>query len=196
MKLLYLIGPPGVGKTTGLRRALDGSVFREVIRRPFHHEAWFPHPGEMDAPAGYTLGVHDAPGGFAGTDALPMNVQPRVLGWLFDLSSPPTDRVVVGEGDRLANMKFLLPARNQGWKVTVCRLTGSPEALQARRDARGSNQDRTWIKGRETKVENLARAAHDAGIPVDVIDTTDLDVSGVAARLAEYDEVKRLNGTA
>ena len=65
-EMVYVIGAPGVGKSTSVKRALPppmmeyGSPFAHAVMR-----------------GGTMLGVLREP--FGGTDALPLDVQPRVI---------------------------------------------------------------------------------------------------------------------
>ena len=90
--LVYVVGYPGCGKTTAMRGAL-WSIDKEVERKPCAHTIY---------PSGLVeLGCEKDI--YGGTDALPMNVQPTVVKWMKDVDIP----VIVAEGDRLANRKFL-----------------------------------------------------------------------------------------
>jgi GTPase SAR1 family protein len=138
--MLYVIGEPGVGKTTLLRRALAGSE-PEIIEQPVPHTRY---PGGLVA-------IGRERGTFSGTDALCMSIQPRALEWLNTLDAP----AVIAEGDRLGNAKFIEAARAQGWTVTIALITAPEEVIIERRAERGSNQNPSWLEGRRTKVNNL-----------------------------------------
>lgn len=155
-ELLYLIGEPGSGKTS-LFAALTAGLEPEHIAKPFAHTLW-PAGGEFIAELGPRR-----EGGFAGTDGLSMSAMPVVLDWLTWGCS--YDRVI-GEGDRLASMKFFDGAEAAGWRVTVLNIACPPEVLSERRAARAAalgvpEQDATWVKGRETKYANLAERANE-----------------------------------
>lgn len=89
--------------------------------------------------------------GFSGTDALGMSVITRVEPWLADLEAP----VLFGEGDRLANARFFRAAQARG-PLEVVLLEDPAGLASARRAQRGSNQKPAWLRGRESKVFNLA----------------------------------------
>jgi energy-coupling factor transporter ATP-binding protein EcfA2 len=146
--LLYLIGQPGSGKSTLADAILSGLSFVEHDR-PFAHRL-YPDAALVE------LGAHRD--SFSGTDALPMNVQPKVVDWLARKRIP----YVLGEGDRLANRKFLDAAVAAGWRVNVAYLSVGADVAEKRRLARASSlgvapQDASWVKGRVTKARNLAR---------------------------------------
>jgi hypothetical protein len=94
-------------------------------------------------------------GGFSGTDALSMSVQPKVEDWM---RTAPYE-LVLGEGDRLGNVKFLSAMLNLNWRVNVAHLIASPDLLDIRCAERGSNQSATWRSGRATKVRRVGEWA-------------------------------------
>jgi hypothetical protein len=144
--LLYVIGQPGSGKSTLVAGLTDG-LDPAVETKPFAHTLW--RPGVVE------LGCRRDT--FSGTDALGMSVQPKALAWLA-----ATDvQFVLGEGDRLGNLSFLTAARDLGWHVVVLRLTVSAAVAEHRRLSRAAAlgtkpQDATWLKGRVSKVRNVA----------------------------------------
>jgi len=150
VKLFYLIGEPGAGKSTLMAKMTEGLIpYQE--RKPFGHTLWTSHRS-----AAVELGVRRE-GGFGGTDSLSMSVQPMVLDWL------PTVSVydVFGEGDRLANGKFFTGVSAMEIDLTVAYLEVPPELAEERRAKRAAElgtktQDAKWVAGRRTKVLRLA----------------------------------------
>lgn len=145
--LLYLIGQPGAGKSS-LAAALTDGIDWDEEERPFAHRIARLH-GIVE------LGAHRD--SFSGTDALPMNVQPKVVEWLRD-EGP---HLVLGEGDRLANDKFFAAAVALGWNVRLAYLSVPASVAEDRRLARaaalGSDpQNPSWVQGRITKSRRLA----------------------------------------
>jgi hypothetical protein len=110
---------------------------------------------------------------FSGTDALAMDVQPKVLAWLG--ATPHT--TVVAEGDRLANSMFFGAVQRLGWALTVACLATPDDLAGMRRAARGSTQHEAWLRGRATKVGRLAqqwvhpRWMLDGGLPLALLAT-------------------------
>lgn len=157
--LLYVLGIPGAGKTTVMRAAL-GPWNRVLRTDPFAHELLVESDSITLATgrrSGRVIGAHLGydrhP--FGGTDTLPMNVQPRVIEWLATAPHP----VIVGEGDRLGNAKFL-DAAAKFCDVTTVLLDCDPDrAARRRQDRSGRVQNPSWVAGRETKVTNLAARA-------------------------------------
>lgn len=149
MKLVYLVGVPGSGKTTALDAAVDLLAIDppEVVREPVPHVRYGPL---------WYLGVRRE--AFGGTDALSMSISPKAVAWLPEVDA----RVLVGEGDRLATPKFLLaaPQRTVIWLDTPVKLCRERAAARAAALGR-PEQEMSWWKGRVTKVTNLvARVPH------------------------------------
>jgi predicted ABC-type transport system involved in lysophospholipase L1 biosynthesis ATPase subunit len=147
--LLYLIGQPGSGKSTLAAALTDGLDWIESTH-PFAHRACL-------APGGTVVELGARREKFSGTDALSMNVQPKVVEWLG--SSAPG--LVLGEGDRLANDKFFKKAMGLGWNVRLAYLAVPSAVAEERRLARAAAlgadpQGPVWVKGRVTKNRRLA----------------------------------------
>jgi ribose 1,5-bisphosphokinase PhnN len=124
-------------------------------------------------------------GAFSGTDGLSLGINPRAIAWLSEDWLCPY-RLVIAEGDRLANPAFIDAVR-QHWALQVIVLTGPAEAAQ-RRLSRGTTQNESWVKGRITKVQNLAAAYGDAFVDASgsVDDTVELLRSAMFSEWLEY----------
>lgn len=155
-ELTYFIGQPGCGKTT-LITALTDNELAWVVK------------GTKLAP---THTVYDridvaqigaARADFGGTDILPMSIQPLAVAWMAN-GAPDQ---VFAEGDRLANDKFFQAVTDQGWSLKVVYINVSDATAAQRRAERGSNQNPTWLKGRQTKVARLASKWIDNVIEID-----------------------------
>lgn len=147
MRVMYIIGEPGAGKSTLMRAIFEGVPSVQVAARVPHIA--YHRTGHASAAQ---LGK-ERENGFGGTDAMAMSIQPKVLAWLASEPYP----LIVAEGDRLGNDKFFREVRDQGHKLDVVLLGVPPEYAAERRARRGSTQDDTWLKGRQTKVTNLAQ---------------------------------------
>jgi len=159
VNLLYIIGEPGVGKSTLMAELVKGRR-RRLMTKPFAHTVY---------EGGLVQLGRERSTGFSGTDALSMSVSPQAIAALESGAWPR----VLGEGDRLAHAKFFDAAKAAGYDLEVILLEAPKFVLTKRRQARGSNQDPTWLQGRATKVQNVAEKyatmAIDATLPVAMI---------------------------
>lgn len=146
MRLIYLFGVPGSGKTS-VFEALTREWTGELIEKPFAHIVY--SNGVIQ------LGKNRKP--FGGTDTLSMAVQPMAVSFLK--SQRP--KIVLAEGDRLANGKFFEAAREIGYQLCLWYLDTPMSLAEARREQRGASQNEIWLKGRERKVLNLLRKWED-----------------------------------
>jgi hypothetical protein len=146
MKVLYVIGLPGSGKTSMVEAALEMTCMppKPMLEEPVPHtryDDWLWHIGKP----------RDA---FGGTDTLSMGIQPTAIRWVGDIDGECD--VLLGEGDRLANDGFFAACPN----LTIIYLD-TPLWLARQRGADRAEslgrkpQDASWWKGRVTKVDNL-----------------------------------------
>jgi hypothetical protein len=144
-KILTLSGRPGTGKTTLFREFMKDYVWEEVEPvklLPCHYCE------ELDL---YVLGKYEDGEVFAGTDRLSMAVGPVATEFVKSTKSN-----VMFEGDRLTSQKFfdaLIELRDTELKMIVISI---PEnVFKERYEERGSEQNETFLKGRETKIANI-----------------------------------------
>lgn len=156
MNLLYIIGPPGVGKSTLVAELVRGRK-RRVKTEPFAHTVY---------EGGLVQLGRERGNGFSGTDVLSMSVSPQAIAMLQSGAWPN----IIAEGDRLSHAKFFDAAKEAGYHVDVVLLTAPQFVLTKRRQERGSDQDPNWLAGRDTKARNVAQAYAtrmlDATLPV------------------------------
>ena len=141
MKLIYLIGLPGCGKSTVMKEFM--SRYNDwVTNRPIDlldsHTS-----GELRV-----LGKYEEGETFSGTDRLSMAVAPKAI----EYYSEDRDEVVIGEGDRLNNGGFFDCFDDK----VIVHLTVSDEERQRRYEQRGSNQSDKFIQTVKTKVSRIA----------------------------------------
>lgn len=137
MTVCYVLGPPGVGKTTATRLLLEET--RELIAKP----KWT--VGPKIVAAGHYSGAT-----FDGADTVPYNgVNDCLQYWEDNLMA--THEVTFLDGDRFSHAKTKLYFETRAERVCAVILKATDEHLQRRRDGRGSNQNPTWLKGRVTK---------------------------------------------
>ncbi|MGZ0147151.1 P-loop-containing protein [Kribbella sp. WER1] len=147
MRLIYLVGPPGSGKSTLMGALIPSNwlrVFRDDQRMPrtelFH----------ADQLVGAELGRHRE--SFSGTDALAMNIHPVACRWIAAAHHP----VVFGEGQRLGTRGFVTSALEAGRTVDLVWLDPPEEVCRSRREARGSRQSPQWVRAATTRAARLA----------------------------------------
>jgi len=146
--LVYLVGEPGSGKSSVMRAFTEGRSPEERPGPPAHTR-WTGDGADGLPPLFTELGRRRD--NFSGTDALPMNIQPAAVAWL----AAQDEGLVVAEGDRLGNARFLAAAEAYGWSTMLAWMDTPADVAAARRDARGGGQNPTWVKGRRTKVARL-----------------------------------------
>jgi GTPase SAR1 family protein len=139
--ILWIVGEPGVGKTTIARQLLEsyGPRGQEYVTPKWTRF------GNVAA-AGWWRG-----GSFDGTDTLPISHIKLALP--FYLNCIPCDLAVL-DGDKLANQGVVNVATEAGCRIICFHLTGPSLAIQ-RRIARGTVQRQSWVDGRRTKAQSF-----------------------------------------
>lgn len=104
------------------------------------------------------LGVYAPDEPFAGTDRLSMSVMPVALEFLAvaEADKRLDGYIILFEGDRLFSESFLAEAEAKTGGARWVWLEAPPSDVGLRRAGRPAEQDATWLKGRETKLHNLA----------------------------------------
>jgi energy-coupling factor transporter ATP-binding protein EcfA2 len=146
MKIVVVMGPPGCGKTTLAKRLIaqfDVELDESVKLVPFLKDKTRPL---------YFLGKYDGDGYAQGTDRMSMACQPAVVEWMKALDK---NAAVFIEGDRLSNQSFLEHCLDKGYDLKVFYLETCSKTRAARYADRGSEQDETFLKGRESKYNTL-----------------------------------------
>jgi broad-specificity NMP kinase len=144
-KLIAVGGSPGTGKTTLFRKFMEGKNFQPVEPAKLVSAMYC---AELDL---YILGKYEAGEVFAGTDRLSMAVQPAVSEWIASHNCN-----VLFEGDRIFNQSFLEFAMGlPDTDLQVVFLNAPKDILEARYKDRGSDQSEQFLRGRETKYNNL-----------------------------------------
>lgn len=150
MKVIYLIGAPGAGKTTltaeFTKDWVDTANHENPIKFRSHH-----------TPQGDALSLGWLRPAFGGTDTLGNTAILQIEPWLPNIAKEYS--IIYGEGDRLANSRFFELAKSVG-DFHLFYLNTNPMISAERRAKRsaetGKTQNPTWVKGRETKHKNLA----------------------------------------
>lgn len=144
MKLIYLIGMPGTGKSTvmkGLMKMYDNWSTDKPIDLLDTHVS-----GSVRV-----LGKYEDGETFSGTDRLSMAVAPKAIEWL---STNPNE-FIIGEGDRLNNRAFFEKAKSLG-ELHIIQLTTSDAERKRRYKERGSEQSDKFIQTVKTKCDNIS----------------------------------------
>lgn len=145
MKVIALFGEPGSGKSTLMTKLMETIGVNRDVHTDFK---LVPYHKKDNV---YVLGKYEVGEVFGGTDKMSMAVQPEAIKFLEQL---PTDSVVIFEGDRLCTASFLEDCNNK-YDLTMVYLKTDRETRKTRYAERGSNQDETWLRGRESKISNI-----------------------------------------
>lgn len=144
MKVIAIGGEPGSGKSTLMKRLIKAlevePKYNEVKMVPYLQK------GNV-----YVLGKYEDGQVFSGTDRMSMAVQPEAIKFLATL---PSDAIVLYEGDRLFTASFLEHCLDN-YELNIVYLKTDKSVRQERYKDRGSNQNETWLQGRETKISNI-----------------------------------------
>jgi dephospho-CoA kinase len=144
MKVIAIGGEPGSGKSTLMKKIIEKynwiKVYDEVKLVPY-----------LQYDYNYILGKYDEGETFSGTDRMSMAVQPEAIKFLASLNK---DAVVLYEGDRLFTSSFLEHCL-ENYELEIIYLQTESEIRKDRYRQRGSNQNETWLQGRETKIANI-----------------------------------------
>jgi deoxyadenosine/deoxycytidine kinase len=144
-KIIAVGGNPGSGKTTLFRAFMEGKQWEKVDANKLLPAMYC---RELDL---FVLGKYEEGETFAGTDRLSMAVQPMAEEFALKTQSN-----ILFEGDRIFNQSFLEFAANlPDTTLHIIYLDVPKSLLQERYAQRGSNQSATFLKGRETKYQNL-----------------------------------------
>lgn len=99
---------------------------------------------------------------FSGTDRLSMAVMPDAVKFMESehIGNEFKDTVMIFEGDRLFNVRFLLTCRKVA-PTAIMVLETSQETKDQRHIKRGDNQSEGWLRGRKTKIKNILEQVPD-----------------------------------
>ena len=144
MKVIAIGGEPGAGKTTLMKRLIE----HYNVEPKYDQFKLVPYLQKDNV---YVLGKYEEGEVFSGTDRMSMAVQPEAIKFLSTL---PNDSVVLYEGDRLFTASFLEHCLEK-YDLNIIYLATTKQTRQERYKERGSEQNETWLQGRETKIANI-----------------------------------------
>ena len=144
MKVIAIGGEPGSGKSTLMKRLIEALE----VEPKYNEFKLVPYLQKGNV---YVLGKYEDGQVFSGTDRMSMAVQPEAIKFLATL---PSDAVVLYEGDRLFTASFLEHCLDN-YELNIVYLKTDKSVRQERYKDRGSNQNETWLQGRETKIANI-----------------------------------------
>lgn len=149
----FVVGAPGVGKTSFLKE-----VFRLLDPEgQGYPSAYLTPKPKWTVWQSFCAAGHYSGGTFDGADTVPYNgVDDALAFWLRDLW-PKKGQLTFLDGDRFSHEKVVSFFRGHAVPVHCIQLVATPETLAARRAARGSTQNPSWMKGRETKAVRFAQ---------------------------------------
>lgn len=146
MKVIAIGGEPGSGKSTLMKKLIE--VFG--VEPKYNEVKLVPYLQKGNV---YVLGKYEEGEVFSGTDRMSMAVQPEAIKFLANL---PSDSVVLYEGDRLFTASFLENCV-ENYDLDIIYLQTKKEIREERYKDRGSDQNETWLQGRETKIANILK---------------------------------------
>jgi len=144
MRIIAVGGEPGSGKST-----LMWKLINHYQPKPMY-EAYKLVP-YLQKDNIYFLGKYEEGEVFSGTDRMSMAVQPEAIKFLNTLDE---HSIVLYEGDRLFTSSFLEDCAAK-YSLEIIYLSTLKEVRTARYAERGSNQNETWLRGRESKIGNI-----------------------------------------
>jgi hypothetical protein len=168
--LIYLSGEPGVGKSSLMAEltrdwsAVAIPATPDAPARVAYFTAERPPPTEpspwWERPELRAVELGKRRAAFSGTDALPQTVINVAELYLQSGRAERETGLLLAEGARLANKRFLQAAIESGWRLIFVHLANAAAAGERRR-ARAAElgkpeQHVSWVLGRRTAAANLA----------------------------------------
>ncbi len=150
MKIVYVIGEPGSGKTTLMKRVIAESGVTKEIHIDLNYSL-VPYHTDINKKL-KVMGKYEDDEIFGGLDKTSMAIQPQAIEWLK--KHKDSDVNITAEGDRLTTASFIEHIVEE-YDATIYYLRTTPDVRQVRYKERGSNQNETWLNGRITKIQNI-----------------------------------------
>ena len=144
MRVIAIGGEPGSGKSTLMKEIIN----HYGVQPKYNSFKLVPYLQKDNI---YVLGKYEEGEVFSGTDRMSMAVQPEAVKFLKSLSN---NSIVLFEGDRLFTASFLEHCLDK-YNLSIIYLSTTKQIREDRYKERGSNQNETWLQGRETKISNI-----------------------------------------
>lgn len=186
---IYIVGEPGVGKTTISLELASKYTINPPIR--LHKQLWGQPLTKGHIVKGILLGKPKPP--FSGTDALGMSVSPDACQWV---AQQTTYRLIIGEGARLTNTRFLQTLKDHT-NLNLIYLTADNAAdrRQNRQKTNGTKQQNpNWVQGRATAARNTT-ANLTGTCNIITINTTTLSPCTIAQEIHQKTTQNQETGT-
>lgn len=171
--ILWLVGEPGIGKTTIARQLLESFGPRGL---EYQIPKWTAF-GERAAGAGYWRGTK-----FDGADTLPISHIGLALPFFVNVI--PCEFAIL-DGDKLASQNAVEFALDTRCRVMCFHFIGQ-ETARRQRLARGTTQQEHWVRGRRTKAQNFYNRFPGARYEVPVIPDTKVIVDMIRKTIASH----------
>ena len=143
-----IIGEPAVGKTTVMRKVIDGISFE---LHKLGKAKWMQNAEHKLIVMGSYMG-HT----FDGTDRLSMACYEDLENALQYFQQSKKGFAILWEGDRLARNCWLQALKESGYELSLFHFTGELKTVKERRDKRGTKQNESWVSGRRSLCQRLA----------------------------------------
>ena len=170
--VMFVVGAPGVGKTTALTGLLD-PFSMALIQKP-----------KWTLSESVALVGHYGSGGFDGGDTIAYNGAAEALDyWLAHIYPDPSVSLSVLDGDRFStsNCWRRVTGAVPRDQIRCVYLTCDDDSLVARRASRNNKQNPAWMRGRATKAFNFSRHFDDDQLVE--INTTDMSPEQVTEQI-------------
>ena len=155
MILISIIGPPAVGKSLIIKKIFGDQYVKKppklIEPKPLFKCTEYNdylYTGNRVLCLGQGYGDSE----FSGSDSWSYSVLSKGSFESFIEEQSKNYNFLVFEGDRLTSKVEWL---TENYDTKVFMLTITPEEEQARQDARGNLQNKTWISGRHSQMANL-----------------------------------------
>lgn len=148
-KFIAIGGEPATGKSTLVRGILRELGEKNKLVQTYLHGVAVTVVGNF-----IIMGTYAEGEAYGGTDRFALSIQPKAVEFA---SKIPDNKVVLFEGDRLFNEKFLNELLLQGHQLVTFILECDEKEKKRRHQLRGDHQDETWLKGRITKIATIKK---------------------------------------